>query len=116
MFIQMRKITVAEGYADQVVERFSQPGIVEQQDGFVDMKILVKKRRRGDDEVILLVTWESEEHWKKWEKSDAHIASHKARRNESKPEFILNVEVSHYEVKAVKSSVASSVRGDERAF
>lgn len=43
MFIQMRKITVAEGYADQVVERFSQPGIVEQQDGFVDMKILVKK-------------------------------------------------------------------------
>ncbi|AST00394.1 antibiotic biosynthesis monooxygenase [Geobacillus thermocatenulatus] len=104
MFVQMRKITVAEGFADQVAEQFRKPGIIEQQEGFVDLKILVKKARRGDEEVVILITWESEEHWKKWEKSDAHIAGHKQRRNEAKPEYILNVEVGHYEVKAVKQA------------
>ncbi|NNV06139.1 antibiotic biosynthesis monooxygenase [Geobacillus sp. C56-T2] len=112
MFVQMRKITVAEGFADQVVERFQKPGIIEQQEGFVDLKILVKKTRRGDEEVVLLITWESEEHWKKWEKSDAHIAGHKAKRNEPQPEFILHVEVGHYEVKAVKQGGQSAAAED----
>ncbi|KPC98833.1 Heme-degrading monooxygenase HmoA [Geobacillus sp. BCO2] len=40
MFVQMRKITVAEGFADQVAEQFRKPGIIEQQEGFVDLKII----------------------------------------------------------------------------
>ncbi|ANB58576.1 putative monooxygenase yetG [Anoxybacillus sp. B7M1] len=43
MFIQIRRITVAEGYTEQVVNQFSQPGMIEQQEGLVDLKILVKK-------------------------------------------------------------------------
>ncbi|ASS87989.1 MULTISPECIES: hypothetical protein [Geobacillus] len=32
------QITAAKGYADQVVERFKRPGIIEQQDGFEHFK------------------------------------------------------------------------------
>nr|WP_077589303.1 antibiotic biosynthesis monooxygenase [Planococcus lenghuensis] len=90
MFIQMRKITVSEGNAEQVISRFSQKGIIEQQEGFVDLKILEKKVRRGEEKVVVLVTWESEDDLKQWEKSDAHIAGHKAKLNQSKPDYVLN--------------------------
>ncbi|MEM1506045.1 antibiotic biosynthesis monooxygenase [Domibacillus sp. 8LH] len=107
MFVQLRKMTVTEGNAEQVVNRFSKPGILEQQEGFVDLKVLVKQVRRGEEEVIVLVTWESEAHWKQWEKSDAHIAGHKAKLNQPKPEYIIHTEVGKYEVKAVKKAEAS---------
>ncbi|ETP68012.1 hypothetical protein AC739_17875 [Planococcus glaciei] len=105
MFVQSRKMTITEGNSHLVLERFSKPGILEKQEGFVDMKVLQKKVRRGEEEVLILVTWESEAHWKQWEKSDVHIAGHKANLNKPKPAHILNVEVAKYEVKAVKTAV-----------
>ncbi|PKG21513.1 antibiotic biosynthesis monooxygenase [Niallia nealsonii] len=105
MFVQLRKMTVTEGNSEQVVSRFSKAGIIEEQEGFVDLKIMVKKVRRGEEEVIILITWESEDYWKQWEKSDAHIAGHKAKNNQTKPEFIIHTEVGKYEVKAVKKAV-----------
>ncbi|WP_409300230.1 antibiotic biosynthesis monooxygenase [Peribacillus sp. SCS-155] len=102
MFVQVRNITVTEGNSEQVVQRFSKPGIIEEQEGFVGIEILVKKVRRGEEEVIVLVRWESEDYWKQWEKSDAHIATHKANRGQPKPEYILNTEVGMYELKAEK--------------
>lgn len=107
MFVQLRKITVTEGNAEQVVNRFSRAGILEQQEGFVDLKVMEKKVRRGEEEVIVLVTWESEAHWKQWEKSDAHIAGHKAKLNQPKPDYILHTEVGKYEVKAVKKAAVN---------
>ncbi|MFM1652119.1 antibiotic biosynthesis monooxygenase family protein [Brevibacillus sp. B_LB10_24] len=105
MFVQVRKITVTEGNADQVVQRFSGAGIIEQQEGFVDSTVMVKKVRRGEEEVMVLIRWESEEHWKQWEKSDAHIAAHKANLGKPKPEYIISSEGGLYEVKAVKTAV-----------
>lgn len=55
-------------------------GIVEQQEGFIDATVMVKKVRRGDEVVIVMIRWESEDHWKQWKKSEAHIAGHKASR------------------------------------
>ncbi|MBU9723267.1 MULTISPECIES: antibiotic biosynthesis monooxygenase family protein [Bacillaceae] len=104
MFVQLRKVTVTEGSSDKVVERFSKPGIIEEQEGFVDLSILVKKVKRGEEEVVILIKWESEDYWKQWEKSDAHIATHKANRGKPKPEHILNMEVDHYEVVGVKKA------------
>lgn len=113
MFVQMRKMTVKEGYAEQVVERFSQPGLIDQQEGFVDSTVMVKKVPRGEEEVIVMIRWESEEAWKNWEKSDAHIAGHKANMGKPKPDYLLNVEVSRYEVKAVRKPEADSVTATE---
>ena len=39
----------------------------------------MKNVRRGEEEVIMIVRWESEEAWKAWEKSPEHIAGHKEK-------------------------------------
>ncbi|GAE27825.1 antibiotic biosynthesis monooxygenase domain-containing protein [Halalkalibacter wakoensis JCM 9140] len=104
MFIQMRKIEVTEGNSDKVVERFSKPGIIEEQEGFIDSTVMVKKVRRGNEEVIVQIRWESEAHWKQWEKSDAHIAGHKANLGKPKPEHIVQIEGGVYHVQAVKTA------------
>lgn len=104
MFVQMRKMVVTEGNADKVIERFGGKGIVEEQEGFIDATVMVKKVRRGDEEVVVMIRWESEAYWKQWEKSDAHIAGHKANRGKPKPEYIISSEGGLYEVKTVKKS------------
>lgn len=53
MFVQMRKTVVKEGNAEQVVKRFGGEGIIEKQEGFIDLSVMVKKVRRGDKEVIV---------------------------------------------------------------
>lgn len=68
MFVQMRKTVVKEGNAEQVVKRFGGEGIIEKQEGFIDLSVMVKKVRRGDEEVIVMINWESEAHWKQWER------------------------------------------------
>jgi heme oxygenase (staphylobilin-producing) len=102
VFVQMRKTVVTEGNADKIVERFGGKGLIEQQEGFIDATVMVKKVRRGDEEVVVMIRWESEAHWKQWEKSDAHIAGHKAKIGQPKPEYIISSEGGVYEVKTVK--------------
>jgi heme oxygenase (staphylobilin-producing) len=95
----MKKFIVAEGNSGKIVERFGskkdKPSLLEQQPGFIDKQLLVKKVRRGNEEVIVMVRWESEQAWKNWEKSPEHIAGHKAKAKAGnpKPEYI--VESSH---------------------
>lgn len=69
MFVQLRKMTVKEGYADKVIERFSAEGIIEKQEGLIDVTVLEKNVRRGDEEVVVMIRWESEDRWKQWEKA-----------------------------------------------
>lgn len=104
MFIQMRKMVVKEGNAEKVIERFGGKGIVEKQEGFIDTTVMVKKVRRGDEEVVVMNRWESEEHWKQWEKSDAHIAGHKAKLGKPKPDYIISSDGGLYEVKTIKTA------------
>ena len=56
----MKTITVTEGNSDQVVNRFGGEGIIEKQDGFIDLTVMVKKVRRGNEEVVVMTSWESE--------------------------------------------------------
>ncbi|WP_046215100.1 antibiotic biosynthesis monooxygenase family protein [Paenibacillus wulumuqiensis] len=105
MFVIIRTMTVSEGNADKVVERFSKPGsLVEQQPGFINIEVMVKQTRRGEEEVVILFRWESEEAWKNWEKSDAHIQGHRQNAGQPKPEYVLNATHARYDVKAVKGA------------
>ncbi|WP_431808659.1 antibiotic biosynthesis monooxygenase family protein [Lysinibacillus sphaericus] len=103
MFVQIKRMVVTEGNANKVVERFGAkkdgPSLLEQQPGFIDKQILVKKVRRGDEEVLIMVRWESEEAWKNWEKSPEHIAGHKANAGKPKPDFIIDSGQDVYYVK-----------------
>ncbi len=42
MFVQI-KMTVKEGHADKVIERFSSEGVIEKQEGLIDVTVLEKK-------------------------------------------------------------------------
>ncbi|WP_462413085.1 antibiotic biosynthesis monooxygenase family protein [Neobacillus sp. Marseille-QA0830] len=90
MFYQIKKFVVKEGFSQQIVERFSKRGgLVEKQPGFIGRDVLVKKSRRGDEEVMVMMRWETEEAWKNWEKSPEHIAGHKAKQGTAKPEYVI---------------------------
>lgn len=104
MFVMVRKMVVSEGHGDKVVQRFSQKGIIEEQEGFVDLTVLRQKARRGEEQVLVIIRWESEDHWKQWEKSDAHKAAHRAQRKQPKPDYLLRTEVDLYEVATVKKA------------
>jgi heme oxygenase (staphylobilin-producing) len=112
MFVQVKKITVTEGNSAQVVDRFSKPGIIEEQEGFIDATVMLKKVRRGEEEVMIQIRWKSEEYWKQWEKSEAHIAGHKANRGKPKPDYIVNSEGGLYNVVNVKEAkVKENIEG-----
>lgn len=105
MFVQMKKWIVTEGNSDKILEKFAQrkskPSMIDSRDGFIGRKILVKKVRRGEEEVIMMVRWESEEAIKAWEKSPEHIASHKAKiaagdSKREQPDYVISQERGHY--------------------
>lgn len=103
MFIETITIHVTEGSSEKIVERFSQEGPLEKAEGFIDMSILAKDQRRGDEEVIILIRWESKEAWKNWEKSEPHLEMHRKSRGKPKPEYVINRQHHVYEVKATKT-------------
>lgn len=105
MFVLQRTVVVQKGFADKVVERFGAPGILEQNEGFIDLSVMVKEGKRGDehDEVLVVIRWDSKDAWKNWEKSDAHIQGHREKRGKPQPEFIVSTAHAAYEVKAVKT-------------
>lgn len=105
MFIITRNIIVKEGTSQKVIDRFSKEGAIEKSPGFIDISILVKKVRRGDEEVLLLIRWESEEAWKNWEKSPEHIEGHRKNIGKPKPDHILSSTSAKYELKAVKTAI-----------
>lgn len=108
MMIQTRTFTVEKGNSDKVVERFSAPGALEEMEGLIDISVSVNKKSKEQEEVLVLIRWESEEAWKNWEKSDAHIQGHRNSRGQEKPAYILGVNVNMYDVKTVKNGKASN--------
>lgn len=85
MFIQTRSIVIEKGNSDKVIEKFSAPGVLEEMEGLIDISITLNKKSKDNEEVLLLIRWESEEAWKNWEKSDAHIQGHRNSRGQEKP-------------------------------
>jgi heme oxygenase (staphylobilin-producing) len=108
MFIETKTFTVKESTSNIVVERFTGEGIIEKFEGFIDLSVLVKKVRRGDEEVVVMIRWESEEAWKNWETSEEHLAGHRAGRGKPKPDHIIKVEHGVYYVKSSKSTYQQS--------
>ena len=102
MFYQIKRMIVQEGFSQAVVERFQGEGKIEKQPGFEKLEVLVKKVRRGEEEVLIVTGWNAEEDWKNWEKSPEHIAGHKAKIGKPKPDHIIEVNQSVYDVKVSK--------------
>lgn len=98
MFYQIKRLLVKEGFSGWASEKFSKRGgLIEKQPGFIGKEVLIRKSRRGDEEVLIVIRWESETDWKNWEKHPDHIASHKANIGKPKPEFIMETSQDVYE-------------------
>lgn len=108
MLIETKRIVCQEGTSQLVLDRFSRAGAIEQVEGFIDMSVCLKRVRRGDEEVLIIIRWESEAAWKRWETSEVHIAGHRAQRGKPKPEHIISSEMSMYEVKFAKGPSSPS--------
>jgi heme oxygenase (staphylobilin-producing) len=102
MFVQIKRIVVKEGFSELVLNRFSGEGKLEKQPGYIDRTVLKKNVRRGDEEVMVYVRWESESDWKNWEKHPDHIAGHKANIGKPKPEHIIESSQTTYHVHVVR--------------
>ncbi|KHF30346.1 Heme-degrading monooxygenase HmoA [Anoxybacillus sp. BCO1] len=50
-----------------------------------------------------MIRWESEEDWKAWETSEAHLAGHKAERGKPSPSYIIEGKQDVYHVLTTKS-------------
>ncbi|TXK80647.1 antibiotic biosynthesis monooxygenase [Paenibacillus sp. N3.4] len=103
MLIEMLSIVVKEGFSDQVVQRFTAEAAVEKAEGFVDLSVMVKQARKGEEEIIVMIRWENERLWKQWELSEPHLEGHRQERKHGKPDFVLSSKNDTYTVKAVKN-------------
>lgn len=105
MIIEIKTIVVKPGFSDQVVERFSQPGgPITEIPGFIDLSVMVNRKKKEEEEVAIIIRWESEEAWKAWEKSPAHIEGHRQSRQNGKPEYVIGGSTNFYDVKTVKTA------------
>ncbi|MNI48174.1 Heme-degrading monooxygenase HmoA [compost metagenome] len=102
MFIQTRTIVVEKGNSEQVVQTFSQEKPVEGMEGLQDITIMVNRKSKETEEIVVMIRWESEEAWKNWEKHPIHIAGHREKRGEQPPTFVISSTVSMYDVKKIK--------------
>ncbi|WP_068620268.1 antibiotic biosynthesis monooxygenase [Paenibacillus tuaregi] len=107
MLIQTRTILVEKGQVDQVVERFSKEGVVDEREGLIDISVMVNRGKKEHDEVVVLIRWESEDAWKAWEKSPEHIQGHRNSRGQQPPAFVISTIVNMYDVKKVRPGKAS---------
>lgn len=107
MFVMTRTIKIQKGNSDKLVARFSGESPMDSMDGLVDVSVLVNDKNKEYDEVLVLIRWESQEAWKNWEKSDAHIQGHKENRGKQPPEFIISTEVKLFDGDVVKRGKAS---------
>jgi len=107
LFVMTRTIRVEKGNSDKVVARFNEPSPMHEMDGLIDVSVMVNTKSKEEEEVVVIIRWESQEAWKNWEKSDAHIQGHKDNRGKQPPAFVLGTEVKMYEAEVVKRGKAA---------
>lgn len=93
MFFQIKTFEMTANTGRTLAENFSKSSLITQQPGFVNREVGLKESA-SQDEVIILIIWESEEYFKQWVKSDAHLSGHK---NRPKNENILKSSTAFYE-------------------
>ncbi|NUU76857.1 antibiotic biosynthesis monooxygenase [Paenibacillus xylanilyticus] len=103
MLIQTRSMVIEKGNSEKVLERFSGPTPVVDMPGLIDFSVMVNKKSKEHEEVMVIIRWESEEAWKNWEKSDAHLQGHRNKRGQEKPAYLISTTVNMYEVQTVKT-------------
>lgn len=102
MFIEQKTIKVKQGFADQMIEKFSSAGAMQSKEGFVECLIMKGIKNEENEEIVITVKWDSQASFTKWKTSDEHKAGH---QNKPKQDFVISGEVKLFEVKTVKEPI-----------
>ncbi|MFD1174712.1 antibiotic biosynthesis monooxygenase [Paenibacillus puldeungensis] len=106
MFVMTRTMIIEKGNSDKVLARFSAESPIDQMDGLVDISVMINRQSKEHEEVIVVIRWESQEAWKNWEKSEAHIQGHRNSKGQQPPSFIISTTVNMYDAQVVKKGKA----------
>lgn len=106
MFVMTRTIVVEKGNSDKVIARFSKEGPMDSMEGLVDISVMVNRKSKEQEEVVVVIRWESVEAWKNWEKSDAHLEGHRNAKGHQPPEYVISTTVNLYDAEVVKRGKA----------
>lgn len=99
MLIVTNTIRIKKGHVREVAERFKQPKAIHQMPGFIRMQILITKDVEEYDELKVCTTWEHEEAFEAWTKSESFQKAHQRRPSEQQGESVmLGSKLSKYEV------------------
>ena len=96
MFILVRKLSIARGFSEAAVNKIKTSTLLPLQPGFHSVETYVRSVNKDSEEMLVLVKWDSKKDWQNWEKSDAHKAGHRVKKEQ--PEYILGMEMNYYEI------------------
>jgi len=95
MFILVRKLSIVRGFSEAAVNKIKTNPLLPQQPGFHSVETYIRSVNKESEEVLVLVKWDSKKDWQNWENSDAHKAGDRGKKEQ--PEYILGMEMNHYE-------------------
>ncbi|MFI3209774.1 MAG: antibiotic biosynthesis monooxygenase [Peptostreptococcaceae bacterium] len=102
MFIEQKTIKVKNGFADKMIEKFSNLESMQSKEGFIECLIMKGIKNEEIEEVVITVKWDSQQNFTKWKTSDEHKVGH---QNKEKQDFVISGEVKLFEVKTVKEPI-----------
>ena len=77
MLIVTNRIKTKPGFAEKMAPRFTQPGPLQEMEGFVKVEVTITQNLEEYDELNVNMYWEKEEHYQAWRESDIFKAAHK---------------------------------------
>lgn len=104
MYTVTNRMKIKKGFAVKMAPKFTQPGPLQQFEGFQKVEVLVSTQFEEYDEMSVVMYWDSLESFKKWRESDEFKQSHKRPNNGEQ-----NAESPMLESLIVTAEVASSI-------
>lgn len=107
MITVTNRIQLKKGMGEKMAPMFTQPGPLQEFDGFEKVEVLVSTQFEDYDEMQVIMYWQNEEGFKAWRESDAFKAAHK-RPNNGEPDPNSPVIKSQIVIAKLVSSVAKA--------
>ena len=81
MITVTNRIQVKKGMGEKMGPMFTQPGPLQEFDGFNKVEVLVSTQFEEYDEMEVIMYWDSKEQFEAWRSSDAFKQAHKRPEN-----------------------------------
>ena len=98
MFVIIRTMKIEKGYLDIYKEQATKKSLVANSKGFVKREVLVSTKHKSYDVIQNLIYFENKKAYYVWQGSPEHIAMHKNKKHDEKPEGLISITKEEYEL------------------